>query len=232
VQDRLVTRMDSLYLAGLNQRRHAKVTSDAPAMVRSALADPLDEARSSKVLGTFDGGKFTVGDFLRWINAMPMQVEEQVSRADDSQIRGVILSLMRNHALMVEADSAGVRLTTLDLQEFREVLRRDLDKVRKALNLTDSSVTDTTKSLADRQKQAALYIDMYLDAVANNKAAFVSVPPFLAARLRDQAHWRVTSAGVERVLQRSTEIRATVDSLRPESPPAGRDSAGGVNGKR
>jgi hypothetical protein len=225
----MVQRMDSEYLAGLGERRHVDTRSDAPAMVRAALADPLDAASSRSVLGTFDGGQFTVGDLLRWINAMPTQVEQQVSRADDAQIDKFVRSLMRNHALMVEADSAGVRLSPLDIEEFRGMLRSDLDKVRKALNLDDAKLKDQATPIADRQRLAALYVDTYLESVANNKAPFVSVPPFLASRLRDESSWKVSSAGVERVLEKSTALRAVVDSMRPA---ATLPDSGGINGKR
>ena len=81
------------------------------------------------------GGRFTVGDLLRWINAMPTQVEQQVSRADDAQIDKFVRSLMRNHALMVEADSAGVRLSPLDIEEFRaELWSASFDARRLALD--------------------------------------------------------------------------------------------------
>ena len=229
VGDRVVARIDSAYLAGLGQRRHVRVTSEAAAIVRAALADPKAAADSRTVIGTFDGGKFTVGDLVRWIEAMPTQVQQQVMRADDGQLAQFIRSLMRNQALMTEADSAGVKLTALDVREFTDLLRRDLKALRVALALDRGSVPDSG-TVEERRRLAALNVDRYLEAVASNRVTFVSVPPFLAARLRDQSKWRVISAGVERVLERGTELRAVVDSLRPTTPPA--DSAGGPNAKR
>ena len=60
-------------------------------------------------------------------------------------------------------------------------------------------------------------MDQYLEQLASNQTGFVSVPPFLAAQLRERASWSVTAAGVERVFERSTELRALVDSLRPST---------------
>src|SRR6185295_2346599 len=105
---RVVQLMDSAYLGGLGERRHVKVKSQAAPIVRGALADPVAAGDSRTLLGTFDGGRFTVADLIRWINAMPPQVQQQVSRADDQQIELFIRSLMRNQALIVEAESAGV----------------------------------------------------------------------------------------------------------------------------
>ena len=219
VEDRVVGAMDSLYLAGLLDRRHVTIKRDAPAMVRAALADPHAAANSGAVLGTLDGGRFTVSDLLRWVNAMSAQVQQEVPRAGDQQIRDFIRALMRNHAMMVEADSAGVRLTALDVEEFRDMLRRNLDRVRTALALNEGKLKDTLVSITERQKLAALHVDTYLEAVSNNTAAFVDLPPFLSARLRNQSRWEVSSAGVERALERSGELRAVVDSLRPATPP-------------
>jgi hypothetical protein len=219
--DRVTERMDSSYLAGLGERRHVKVKSQAPALVRAALADPIAAAGSRTVLGTFDGGRFRVADLIRWINAMPPQVLQQVSRADDTQIEMFIKSLMRNQALIVEAESAGVALTALDVEEFRGMLRSDLAKVRSAMGLDDQGLAEGASSKEDRLRLAALYVDKYLEGVANNKSSFVSVPPFLAARLREQSRWTVSSAGIERVLQRGTELRASLDSLRPATTDSG-----------
>ena len=232
LQDRLVERMDSAYLAGLGERRHVRVKRDAAPLVRGALANPARAAGSTTVLGTFDGGRFTVGDLVRWINAMPSQVQQQVIQAGDGEIDIFVKSLMRNQALMVEADSAGIGLTPLDIEEFRDLLRRDLAAVRKALGLDDPKLATVGGSVEDRQRMAALYVDSYLEAVANNKTAFASVPPFLAERLRGQYSWHITPAGVERVLERSTELRAMMDSMRVAAPPAPATDSGGSDAKR
>ncbi|MBI4421204.1 MAG: peptidyl-prolyl cis-trans isomerase [Gemmatimonadetes bacterium] len=238
VEDRVVERMDSAYLAQLGERRHLRVTRDAPAAVRAALADPIRAAGSRRVIGTFDGGRFTVGDLIRWIQAMPGQVQQQVSRADDGQLSQFIRQLMRNQALMVEAESAGVQLTPLDLEEFAGLLRRDLDQLRQALAIDGKALPPDSGGVEARQRVAALHVDQYLEAVAENRTRFVSVPPFLAMRLRERTPWRVVPAGIDRVLERGRELRAMVDSLRPPQPPpattdtlAAADS-GGANGRR
>lgn len=105
------------------------------------------------------------------------------------------------------------------------MLRSDLGKVRSAMGLDDKSLAEGASSEDDRQRLAALYVDKYLEGVANNKSSFVSVPPFLAARLREQSSWRVTSAGIERVLERATELRASLDSLRPAPKDSGGSNA-------
>ena len=84
--------------------------------------------------------------------------------ADDGQIAQFIRSLMRNEALIVEAESAGVGLTPLDIDEFREVLRRDLTKMRAALGLDAKTLGDS--GVADEQKRrvAALGEEAFLDS--------------------------------------------------------------------
>ena len=65
VANRVVARLDSAYLAGLGERRHVRVTSQAAPLVRAALADPIKAAGSGQTLGTFDGGRFAVSDLMR-----------------------------------------------------------------------------------------------------------------------------------------------------------------------
>ncbi len=228
--NRVTERQDSAYLGGLGERRHVRVKPQAPPMVRAALADPFKATTSTATLGTFDGGSFSVSDLVRWISALEPAAQERVSRATDEQIVLFVRSLMRNHALMVEADSAGVVLTPADIEEFRDLLRRDLAMTRKALGLTDTALAKATPT--DRRRFAALYVDHYLEGIAANKVDFAGVPPFLAAQLRQRYPWRVSSAGVDRVFERSSQLRGLVDSLAPASPPAPVVDSGGANAKR
>ena len=110
------------------------------------------------------------------------------------------------------------------------MLRRDLAKVRTAVGLDDKAFAEPGMMAEQKEHLAALHVDQYLETLAGNKTQFVAVPPFLAARLRAQRKWEVTSAGIERVLERSTELRAMVDSLRPATPPgASPTDSGGKN---
>jgi hypothetical protein len=120
---------------------------------------------------------------------------------------------------MAEAQTNGITLTPLDIQEFRDILRRDLARVRTAVGLDDTALARTGTSPDDKRRVAALRVDQYLDQLANNKTSFVGVPSFLAAQLRSRSPWSVSSAGVERVFERSSELRAMVDSLKPANSP-------------
>lgn len=233
VEDRLIAALDSAYLGGMAARRHFKVKSGAAAMARAAIADPLRSVRSRAVLATFDDGTFTVEDLIRWVQAMPAQLRAQIDRADDDQLAMVISQMMRNQVMQVEAESAGVTLTPLDLTEFRDLLRRELAQLSQALGIDAKSLPDSGLTPAGRIRMAGVKVDEYLDAVTANRANFVPVPTFLAARLREKSDWRVISAGIDRVLARAEALKAAIDSARAAVPaaPAPADT-GGRDGKR
>ncbi|MSR06493.1 MAG: hypothetical protein EXR93_05410 [Gemmatimonadetes bacterium] len=228
VEDRLIGALDSAYLGGMAARRQFKVRNGAAARARVAIADPLGSARSGAVLATFDGGTFTVADLVRWVDAMPPQLRGQIDRADDDQLVMLISQMMRNQAMMVEADSAGVTLTPLDITEFKDLLRRDLDMLSKALGIDARALPDSGLSVEGKIRMAGVKVDEYLEAVTANRANFVAVPTFLSARLREKSDWRVISAGIDRVLARAEALRAAIDSARAASPtpPSVPDSGG------
>lgn len=229
VEDRMVTQLDSAYLGAIATRRHFKVRSGAAARAMAAISDPMRSADSRAVLATFDGGTFQVRDLVRWVRAMPAQLQAQIVNADEAQLTQFIRQLMRNQAMMVEADSVGVTLTALDLLEFKDILRRDLAQLSKGLGIDAAALPDSNTE--NRLRLAAVQIDRYLEAVAANRATFVAVPPFLAARLREKGEWRVVSAGIDRVLARAEALKAAFDSARAASPAPQTDS-GGTNAKQ
>ena len=232
LEDRMVAELDSAYLGTLPGRRHFQVRRGAAARARAAIADPRRFARSRSVLGTFDGGRFTVADLIRWVQAMPPQLRTQIDHAADDQWGTLIRQLMRNQAMMIEADSAGVVLTPADLAEFRDMLRRDLAALSEGLGIDSRSLPDSAALPDERGRMAEVKVDQYLEAVAANRATFVAVPTFLATRLREGADWKVVSAAIDRVLARAQALKAAIDSARaaqPEPPPAPPADSGGTN---
>jgi len=235
LEDRLIGALDSAYLGGLPARRHFKVDDGALPMARAAIADPVRSARSKAVLGTFDGGVFTVGDLVRWVQALPAQLRAQIDHAEDSQLATLISQMMRNQAMMVEADSMGVTLTPLDTVEFKGMLRRDLTQLSEALRIDAKSLPDSGLTPDGKVRMAGVRVDEYLEAVTANQADFVPVPPFLAQRLRASADWRLVSAGIDRVLARAEALKTALDSARAASPPPAAPvpaDSGGTNGKK
>jgi hypothetical protein len=108
--------------------------------------------------------------------------------------------------LLKEADDQNVRLTSRDVSELKDQLSRDLSMLSVALRIDPASVRDSARDASRRAALVARRVDQYLDDIANDRQRFMVVPQLLSVRLRAQGNWEVVSAGVDRALQRATQL--------------------------
>lgn len=217
VERRVGERADSLYVAQLVERRKLEVRSSAPAAVREALREPLLSRDSRTVLAEYSGGKFTVGDFLRWLDVLPPQLEEQIGGASDRQIANLVRSLTQNELLVDEARAAGATLTAEELAGLRDGLAAELAQVRHALGL-DSLPQSAVSDPAAARKVVEEKVLHYFGVFVNDLPQLVPVPRFLADRLRTEQSWKVFPSGVKRAYDRAAQLRAALDSAAGRSP--------------
>ncbi|MEE8060403.1 MAG: peptidylprolyl isomerase, partial [Gemmatimonadales bacterium] len=96
-------RLDSIYLIELGERNHLRVSSNAPALMRQSLDDERGMLNSRKSLASYDGGEFTVADFLRWMPALGPTAARQVRVAADEQLTELAIQLGRNRLILNQA---------------------------------------------------------------------------------------------------------------------------------
>jgi hypothetical protein len=229
VEDRLVAKLDTTFLDGLAQRWQIEVRSGAGAALRAAAQDPIRAERSGTVLATYKGGKFRVSDYIPWFYSMSLQEQNQIGQiTDDAKIAEYLKTLVRNEVLLKEANDQNVKLTAKDMSELKDQLSRNLSLLSAALQIDPASMQDSaSRNPARRASVVAEKVDKYLDDIANDRQRFMVVPQLLSVRLRAQANWEVVSAGVDRALQRATQLRASADSAKnamPTAPPLGPQS--------
>lgn len=225
IQQRLVARIDSVYLAELPGRRHFQVGTGASAAVREVARDPVGARQSHRVLASFDGGRFTAGDLARWLDVLPGRTAEQIPRASDDELKRFVETVGRNLMLFQEAQAAGVTLTADEFAQLRQRLGSQLGDLRRALGLDSLGTTDTTGAPA-RSQLVGRKVDAYLERIAADPQALVPLPPPLADRLRERAGWRVYPAGVQRAFDLARVRRASLDSAAGRTAPE--DAAGGA----
>lgn len=223
VEQRLVARLDSTYLAQLPKRLQLKVRSNAPATVRDVARDPMESRQSQRVLASFDGGRFTAGDLARWFDVLPPRMQEQIPSASDDDLRSFVQALSRNAMLLAETRTAGVQLTEEEKGRLRTNLAGELTGLKHALGLDSLAAADTAGGKS-RAQLAASKVDTYLNRIAQSPQILVPVPPPLADRLREKGGWRVYPAGVQRALDLARARRAALDSAAGRTaPPEGDD---------
>ncbi len=218
VERRLSARADSIYLAQLVERRKLEVRSAAAAAVREAVREPLMSRESRTVLAEYRGGRFTVKDFMRWLDVLPPQLEDQIGSASDQQLMSLVRSLAQNELLVSEARAAGGSLRAEEMAELRAGLGDEIAQVRGALKL-DTLPEAMAGDAEARRRLVEEKVMQYFDLFANNLPQLVPVPRFLADRLREEQKWRVFPSGVKRAYERATQLRASLDSAAGRRPP-------------
>ena len=218
LEERLMFRMDSLYLDSLTIKRSIKPVGRAAAMVRAAAQD-LDDARTSgRVIVRYRGGVFHLSELVRWLAALDPSVAQALPTATDEQIGQFLKVVVQRQLLLQQADSAGVTLTAQDWQLLRAQHDSALAILGSVLNLTPQMVRDSAQTPEGRQRFAMLRVQDYFDRVVRGRTRFFPIPPFLGETLRAKGRWNVDQAGVNLALQRAKAQRAASDSV----------SAGGV----
>ena len=210
----LGTRLDSIYMAGLDTARQIKLTGGAGAAVRQAVQDINAARRDGHPLVTYRGGSFQVKDLIRWIRALPPEVSQAVPTATDAQIGVLLRQLTERNILLRQADSAGVHLTDSDWADLRVAHDSTLRKVQRALALTSQALKDSATTPEARVRLAMAHVQGYLDNIVVARSNYVPIPPFLGDLLRAGAPWSVNQAGIVRASEQARELRAQSDSLR------------------
>jgi len=206
--------LDSLYMDSLGTAKHVQIKSGAPALVRSALENNEDYRTSGKALATYDGGKFTVRDMLRWTGSMPQDFASQLRSATDSQIVGFVRALTQNVLLLEDAKEHGVGLSAEEYAYLQMSYAAGLDTLRRVLGLT-ADVIDTSAAEGVRAGAAATTVNYYIGKLLTRQAAARAIPGPLVSYLRDRMSYDVNMAGVGRAVEIAMAQR---DSAAAQTP--------------
>ncbi len=220
-------RLDSIYLIELGVEKNLKVVSSAPALIRQALNDERGMWNSTRSLASFDGGDFTVADFLRWVPALGPTASRQIRGAPDEQLSELTLRLGRNRLILDQADSAGMDLNELQWLGLRQQYDASIDTLRLVLRLGDD-VTDATLTPAQRSQVVELKIDGYFDRVAAGLATLRAPPAALPQVLRARESYNVNMDGVHRATEVANErVGQRGQGANPLQPAPGGPPLGG-----
>ncbi len=201
----LIARMDSAYVEDLLERWNVTVRATAPAQVREAAETPLRVMGSRKVLATYRGGKFTVARFVLRLQALPIELHQQVLIAEDEQLMEFVRSLVKNEIIVQQARAAGAHLDSLAFRDLKERLREQVADVRAQLAIDSALAAAPTE--AAQMRSVAAGVDAYVARLAGLGEEFSFVPPFLAHKLRDEGAWTMSPRALDRALERAGTLQ-------------------------
>jgi PPIC-type peptidyl-prolyl cis-trans isomerase-like protein len=208
------TRLDSIYMDSLAIQNQIKVAKGAAAAMRAASENPEEARNSKKTLTTFKGGGLTVGEFLRWIQALPPQYAAQLRQADDSMLTQFAKVLSQNVLLLRQADSAKIQVTPSEWQSMEANFRGQLDTLRVEMGLDTAALWDSTVAKADRNKVASAKVEQYLDKLVTGKSRLRPLPSALAGLLRDRSAYKIYGSGLNRAVEMAEAERKKADSTK------------------
>jgi hypothetical protein len=211
-----------MYLDSLGLSRHLKVDPGAAEAMKEALLDRDKASHSTRALATYDGGRFTVQDFMQWVDALGPSWAADLAQRPDSLLTSFAKLITQNALLLQQADSAGIQVTPLEWGSMMQRYRGQVDTLRNTLGLGGGDLTDPATPPADRARVASIKVESYWDRIATG-ARPLPVPPPLAAALRGRAEYRINRAGLERAVEVAKALKAKADSAasRPAGPTPG-----------
>ena len=213
------TRLDSIYMDSLAMNKKIEVTRGAAAAMRAAGEDPDAARRSTKALVKYKGGELTVGDFMRWVQALPPQYVAQLKQANDTMLTQFARILTQNVLLLEQADSAKINITPEEWQSLQARYRSQIDTLRAEMGLDDSTLGDSSVAVAERNKVAALKLEEYFDRLVGGKARLRPLPSALATLLRDRSSYRIHDAGINRAIELALAESKKADSAKTAAGP-------------
>ena len=126
---------------------------------------------------------------------------------------------MPAHSQTSEADSAKMQVDTAEMSNVYLNYKNAVTQSWTALGIAPSTLADSAKSPAEKEKFAATHIENYFDKLVKNEVQFVEVPYPVARALQTKYDFAVNDAGLDKVLERAKSVRATADSLRAQQAP-------------
>jgi hypothetical protein len=219
---------DSLYMAELSSRVSMQVKPGAAAAIKDALKDIDDSRSSKKALVTSTAGDFTVGDLIRWLNALPPTAVASIKQADDSLLNVFVETLAKNAILLQQADSAKITINPTMYEALALQFKTQVNQLKAAVGLDGPEFSDTSKvAVAERRKLAAEKADQYFEKLITGQAQFVPVPPTLSAELRTTGDFKIYPAGVNRAVELII-AKKSADSAAGGNLPPGAPRPGGL----
>ena len=86
--------------------------------------------------------------------------------------------------------------------------------------MSPAQLADSAKTVAEKEKLAALRIEQYLDALLKNQAQFIDVSEPVSIALHKKYDTRIVTASVERAVTEAVKLKAAADSAVAKAMPS------------
>jgi hypothetical protein len=214
----------SVYVDQLLTAKKVEVKPNAAKVLKEVAADIDAHKGSRTALASFANGSFTAGDVAQIFSGMPAQQREQMRQQlgqfPDSMIPQVVKSMVVNKLMVQQADSAGIKVDSLELNNIRNAFKGVVRNVWAGLRISPELLADSAKTPSEKERLAAARIDAYMGRLLQGKGEnYVDVPPPVADAVREKYDASVKEAGLTRALEVTQKARAAADSSKAAAQP-------------
>ena len=209
------------YLAQAESTAKIQVKDNAVALMKEAAREPTKHKTDRATLATFNGGDFTVADFLSWSETFPPQqrIMQQIPDAADSVLKPFVKQLATQQVLLKRANDAKVDLSDKEKEGMYAELNNLVTTVWQSLGIDPKALSDSAKSTAEKERLAASRVDAYLDRMLAGQAQLLTVPTPLKKVLDTKYEASINDAGLDRAFERAQHVRASADSTKAANTP-------------
>lgn len=206
VEPLVAEHFDSLHTRELARRLRLALTPEGIVRAREAISDPLRYLASRRVIATFDGGRFTLADLVRWLRTVSDWTHTELERGDDGRLSAFLQTMMGHELLYLEALDHNVSVTPPELAQLQDDLARRLNELKAALDVYPPAPGDSA-STEERRDRASQRVDQYLRRLTGDWTGFAGMPILLAERLKRPSRWATYPRRLARVVERAAELR-------------------------
>lgn len=212
---------ESTFLAQTQQVANVKLKDGAAAAIKEVTKDPLSHRSDKKVIATFSGGELTAGRVAMVLMATPQsgRLMQQIQSAPDSMVNMYVMNMAQREVLLRRADSAKVGLTPEEMTNMHRDFLQVVTMSWQQMGISPKTLSDSAKTQPERERLAAARVEGFLDRIMAGQAQPIPVPLPLQIVLMDKYKSEVNAAGVDRAVERASQLRASTDSTRAAQQP-------------
>jgi parvulin-like peptidyl-prolyl isomerase len=212
---------ESTYLAKLEQNGKIELKKNAVATVRALGNDPDAFRNDNTVLATSTAGDFTTARLVGWLETLPPQarVLDQIRQSPDSLLVRLVRNFVKNELVLKQADSAKVSIDPAEMAQLHASFSGAVQRAWSQLGVMPQALSDSAKTVSDREKLAARRVDDYFARMVQEQAPFVPIPTPVSNVLRKKYKYSFNDVGLDRAVQEAAKIRNSADSARTAGQP-------------
>ncbi len=219
LQQQRMAQAESVYVAGLEEKAQPKLADDAADLVRQVSSEPdvrLSERARSRALATYEGGSYTVGQLVQFVQTRSDQWRQSVQGATDEQIQDFLNGMVQRELMVMKARQAGLEPSQAHVDSLVQDTRTRIKELADQIGVLhlDRAPGEALAPAVDRA------VNDVLDGVVTGAKDVVPLGP-IVFQLRQRSHVAVYDSGVGDAILRIAQVRA---GRAPSPAEANRDS--------